>query len=334
MENSSKNPNPVLDPIVPVIVAQSLVTAVSVGLFEALSHGPAKYRFVALQTGIEPRAAKLLLDVLSRNGYVKKSESAYELTEVSQMTLIKSSPMSFVNWIKFCRIQIEAAGHLTEAVERNTLVNLFEKMPNPEDRLTHQRAMAETAKPIASWIADVVPIPAGATQMLDIGGSHGVYSAAVCKKHSSMHSDVLELPASIEPASQVMEESGSGTFCSLICADILEWQSSKQYDFVFLGNIIHHFTPGEVKSVLKKIYRFLVDGGTIAIWDIDPSENAEDPTSAAFSLFFFITSGTTCYGSDEIGKFLGSAGFSDYKRLQPPGASSHTLHIARKKKVG
>jgi len=218
MKTQSHNPNPVSDPIVPVIISQSLVTALSVGLLEALSHGPASFESVATQIGIAPQATKLLLNVLALSGYVQKSSDTYTLSEVSRMTLLKSSPMSFVNWVKFCRFQIAAIGHLTEAARGSGPIDLFEIMANPEDRLVHQRAMAETAKPIASWIADVVPIPDGATRMLDIGGSHGVYSAAICSKYPPLHSDILELPASIESASRVIEESGTEKYCSLIRA--------------------------------------------------------------------------------------------------------------------
>jgi hypothetical protein len=334
MTKPSQNPNPVLDPIIPVISAHSLVTAVSVGLFDALSHGPADFQSLALRTGMEPQGARLLLDVLSQNGYVKKSDGTYSLSDVSRMTLLESSPMSFVNWVKFCRFQIEAVGHLTDVVSGSGPIDLFEKMANPEDRLVHHRAIAETAKPIAPWIADVVPIPDGATRMLDIGGSHGVYSAGLCAKHPPMHSDVLELPGSIESVSQVVEEYGTGRFCSLIGANVLEWQCTDPYDAVFLGNIIHHFSPAEVESVLDTSYRCLADEGTIALWDIDPSDNVDDPTSAAFSLFFFITSVAKCYGSDGIRKFLENAGFTDNEVLRPPDPSSHALHIARKKRSG
>lgn len=334
MTTPSPNPNPVLDPFVPVILAHSLVTAVSVGLFETLSCGPTDFESIAFQTGLEPHATRLLLDVLYANGYVTKTDGTYGLTEVSRMTLLESSPMSFVNWARFCRFQIATAGHLTDVVRGSDPINLFEMMVSREDRLVHQRAMAETAKPVAPWIAEVVPIPDGANRMLDIGGSHGVYSANLCAKHPPMRSDVLELPEILEAALTVAEESGSTPLCSFIGANVLEWTSVERYGAVFLGNIVHHFTPPELQSVLEKSFRYLVDDGTIAIWDIDPSESTDDPTSAAFSLFFFITSGAKCYGSDEISTILKHVGFSGHEIIRPPGSSSHTLHIARKKPIG
>jgi hypothetical protein len=128
----------------------------------------------------------------------------------------------------------------------------------------------------------------------------------------------------------VSVEYGTTTFCSFVGVDVLEWQSTHRYDLVFLGNIIHHFSPTGVESVLEKSYRSLLDGGTIAIWDIAPSENGADPASGAFSLFFFVTSGAKCYGSDEISGTLERVGFQRHELLRPSGASSHSLHIARK----
>ena len=39
-----------------------------------------------------------------------------------------------------------------------------------------------------------MPVPDGARDMLDIGGSHGYLSVAVCRRHPELRATVLDLP--------------------------------------------------------------------------------------------------------------------------------------------
>jgi hypothetical protein len=39
--------------------------------------------------------------------------------------------------------------------------------------------------------------------MLDIGGSHGLFSIELCKRYSSLSSTIMELPGAIEAASAI-----------------------------------------------------------------------------------------------------------------------------------
>jgi 2-polyprenyl-3-methyl-5-hydroxy-6-metoxy-1,4-benzoquinol methylase len=319
-----------LDPIIPAINAHALVTAVSTGLLNALASGPADAKTIADRCNLDTQAVDLLATLLATNGYLKKVGRRFELAEVSQATLLDGSPMSFVNWILFSQFQLEAIGHLTRIVRGSGPINLYERMVDTRDRLVHQRAMAETAKPAAPWIAANTPVPPGATRMLDVGGSHGTYSAGLCTHNPPMHSDVLELPDMVETAAAVARETGTAEYCTHIGCNVLEWEGVKRYDVVFLGNIIHHFSPDEIKALLKKCFLYLVEGGTVAVWDLSVDQSSEDPISASFSLFFYLTSGSKCYSHEELKKFLTRAGFTDYETRHPPGSSSHALHIARK----
>src|SRR5262245_4650812 len=50
----------------------------------------------------------------------------------------------------------------------------------------YQRGMRALASNSAGEVARRLPVPAGATTMLDIGGSHGYYSVCACRRHAGL----------------------------------------------------------------------------------------------------------------------------------------------------
>jgi hypothetical protein len=47
----------------------------------------------------------------------------------------------------------------------------------------YQRGMRSGIEMLARWVARRLPMPRAATEMLDIGGSHGYWSVALCRRH-------------------------------------------------------------------------------------------------------------------------------------------------------
>ena len=68
--------------------------------------------------------------------------------------------------------------------------------------------MLETARFDAPVLARHVPVREGATRLLDLGGSHGLMGATLCRKHPPMRSTVLDLAAAIEHARALAAREG------------------------------------------------------------------------------------------------------------------------------
>jgi 2-polyprenyl-3-methyl-5-hydroxy-6-metoxy-1,4-benzoquinol methylase len=332
MKKPSVQPNPLTDPIVPAIRSAALVTAASTGLFAAIGSERIDEDQLAKKLDLNPQGLRRLADVLVACDYLNRVDHNYELTEVSRMALVKGAPFELTNWLEFSRIQLRAVSCLESALRENRSIDLFELMTGEAEFLIHQRAMAETAKPAADWVASNTPVPAGATTMLDVGGSHGVYSAAICRRNPPLESEVLELPSVVEMARAVSKEHATDRFVRFIEGDILTTTLSKSYDVVFLGNVLHHLPDEKAGSVLAKIAANTSPNGTLAIWDLAETEEEPDEASACFSLFFYLTSGAKCYSESEIAGMLQTSGFSDIQTARPPGISTHILYTARKRR--
>ena len=190
--------------------------------------------------------------------------------------------------------------------------------------------MAQTARPVAEWVADQVPVPDDGRHLLDIGGGHGIYSAAICRRHPPLVAEVLELPTALDPAVLVAREYGCDRYVTHRSGDIRTTALDNDYAVVFLGNLIHHYPAGILAQVLAKIAAHTASGGTIAIWDLAAGDTAADPVTACFALFFHLTSSAGCHSAAALMEALTAAGFLDVAVKHPPHGTTHMLVTARK----
>jgi hypothetical protein len=166
--------------------------------------------------------------------------------------------------------------------------------------------------------------------MLDVGGAHGIYSAAICRRHPPLAAEVLELPATLAFAAQVAQEYGCDRHVSHRPGDIRTTPLEGRYAVCFLGNLIHHLTRVQLAEVLTKIKAHIDPGGTIAIWDLAMTESNESPVAASFALFFYMTSGAGCHSAADLSTVLTKAGFCDVNIEHPPQGTTHMLVTARR----
>jgi precorrin-6B methylase 2 len=191
-------------------------------------------------------------------------------------------------------------------------------------------AMAETAMPVVQWVAAHTPVPKDGELMLDIGGSHGLYAAAICWQNPPLRAEVMELPKVIEAARSASLEFGTTDVVTHIEGDIRNADLTREYSVVFIGNLIHHLHFEQLPSVFEKVWNHLTLGGTIAIWDISETRGEGDLVSSLFSLFFYLTSTGRCHPESQIQTILQKTGFRQFQAIQPDGPSLHTLYVARK----
>jgi 2-polyprenyl-3-methyl-5-hydroxy-6-metoxy-1,4-benzoquinol methylase len=330
MKNSENQPNPLLDPFVPAMSSWALVTAVSSGIFDEIADGADTSQKIAERLKLDVDAVKLLLDILSCLGYVDLYEGNYRLTDVSKQTLTKESHHRLRNWVRFGHFQLLALEKLDAVVKGKTKVNLHDLMKSSDDLRLHQYAMAETAAPASDWVASQIVLPENRKLMLDIGGSHGIYSAAICKKNPPLKAEIIELSEMIDSAREVSHKLGTDKYVRHIEGDIMESELHSMYDLIFMGNLIHHIPSQKIDNIFSKIHKHINPGGIMAIWDFAETEGEPNIVSSAFSLFFYMTSGSKCYKRLEIEAFAGQAGFTKFSARKPPTPSPHILYIIEK----
>jgi len=323
---------PLFDPFLPVLQARSLMAAVRLGILEAMGQGTNTVKDIATACDLDDEALALLLRVLTCAGYVTGEGESYRLTDLARACFLKDSPMQLSAWVEFNYVHWDTIARLEEVLQSGMGIDAHHCLTSKKEWATYQRAMLETARPVAPWLAAHVPVPEDARQLLDIGGSHGLYGAMICREHPPLRSEVLDLPEAVEPARELAREEGIADVVTHRAGDVSTEDLGQQAcDVVFLGNIVHHFNLAENRALMRRIKSALRPGGTVVIWDFKLPEagGPSDLVSDGLALLFRIGSQTRSYSTEEYLDWLEAAGFQDLQ-IHPTPAPAQVLLTGRR----
>jgi hypothetical protein len=141
----------------------------------------------------------------------------------------------------------------------------------------------------------------------------------IARTHPPTRSQVLDLPQAVEQAQKLGSAEGLDDVVTYQAGDALVDDLGTDYDVVFLGNILHHFTPPQIGELLVRVRHAMSAAGTVAIWEVcqpDADDAQPDLIGDAFALFFRLTSTARCYTVGEFTSWLINAGFTDVQ-VQP-----------------
>jgi hypothetical protein len=177
----------------------------------------------------------------------------FELTPLSRATLLEGGPASLDAWILHNRLHWRAIADLEHVLMHDGDRDLHHYLDDDDEWAIYQRAMLQTARPAAEPVAELIPEPTGKNLLPDLGGAHGLYGAAICRRFAPMRSRVIDLPNAITQARALGEQVG--------IAKIVEYQDGDirmtdlghgTCDVVFMGNIVHHFFHEELPGIVRK----------------------------------------------------------------------------------
>ena len=164
---------------------------------------------LASRCGMAPLSAPRLLNALVASGYLRFQRDLYSLTPVSRKWLRADSPQSIRDKVLFEFFEWS----MVEGVEDFVRTGRTQELHGPGDDEkwgAYQRAMRALSGLAAPEIVRRSPMPKGATTMLDIGGSHGFISVAMCRKYSALRAVVLDLPDAVRHAAPILAKEHMG----------------------------------------------------------------------------------------------------------------------------
>jgi hypothetical protein len=312
------------DPFLPVIQARAIIAGVRLGIFGKIGYGKCTPDQLAHWLSLSTDALTLLLPVLVCAGYLAEERERYALTDLARATLLSDSSMRLTAWVEHNLLHWKALANLEDVVKTGKGIDLYQHMTDARELAISHQAMLETARPAADWVASQVPVRDGADTMLDIGGSHGLYGAKICRLHPPMKSVVLDLPDAIGHAIPLARQEGIDDIVSHRAGNILTEDVGREIiDLAFLGNVIHHFSEEQNRDIFRRTKTALRSNGTIAIWDFkrpDPG-SPRDLAGDGMALLFQITSTARCYTMEESVSWIKHAGFVDIITHPTPGPS-------------
>jgi SAM-dependent methyltransferase len=311
-----------------MVSTRALLAAARHGVFEALGEGALTAAEVAERCGTDRGATEKLLNLLVGMRHVAIArDGRYRLPPRSRRWL--TGPGSLRDSVLMKELEWRWMEGLDEFVRTGRQHDVHDAMTGEEWAL-YQRGMRSNAGILAPLVAGRIPVPDGARDLLDIGGSHGYFSVALCRRHRGLRATVLDLPAAMEHAAPLLEAEGMGDRITMRAGDALtDDLGVEAYDVVLMASLVHHFDDPTNRRLVRRAATALRPGGVLAILEavrLEPGRN--DQVGAFFDLYFAMTSRAGLWTYEEMADWQRAAGLVPRPPIRLPMSRGNGLQVA------
>ncbi|NVN92453.1 MAG: methyltransferase domain-containing protein [Desulfuromonadales bacterium] len=303
----------------------ALHSGVRLDLFSHLTDEPTSAADIARLTSCDQRGMTMLLDALAALELVLKGTNGYSATPLSAEFLSKKSERYLGYIIQHHQHLMTGWNRLDQAVKNGTPVGISSSHTDDETIrecfLMGMFNMASQAAPVVVPSIDL----GGRRRLLDLGGGPGTYAIHFCRHNPELQAVIYDLPTTRTFAERTVESFGLSHRITVVSGDITSDPIGKDFDVVWISQLLHSEGPQSAAAILKKAAQALVPGGMIVVQEfILDNMRTAPPFPALFSLNMLInTTHGQSYSQGELEEMLANAGVTDIKRLDvelPSGA--------------
>ncbi len=323
-------PRPVVQAFFGMMAARTLMAGVRLGLYAALTEGPATAEALAERLQLSPEGTRTLLEALISCEAVKRKRGRYELDDRARRWLDPRSPQYMGAFLEFNYSQWDWWSQLEQVVRTGQAVDIHDFAPEDPRWRDYIHAMHQLARLAAPEVAGAISLPRGARHVLDLGGAHGWFAAELCQRHRGLKATVLDLEGSVRIGREIIAAAGLSHVVNHREGNVLTADLEGPYDGVLVFQVMHHLSPAQNVALLRRVRSALAPKGTLAVLEYLREDTEAPPSSAALiGLHYFLTSKAAAYSSAEVEGFLEDAGFRVTRAQAVRHLPLQTLILAR-----
>jgi SAM-dependent methyltransferase len=318
--------------------SKTLLSAVELGLFEALAEGPADHAGLTRKLGLHPRAARDFLDALVALRMIERDAAGrYANTPESAAFLVPGQPAYVGGLLEMANARLYASwGRLTEALktgqrqsEQAETDDLFAALYADPQRLRgFLSAMSGVSLGPAQAMAQKFPW-AEFKSFVDVGAAQGMVPVTLAKAHPHLSGAGFDLPQVRPVFEEFVAARGLNERLRFLPGDFFA-DPLPGADVIVMGHILHDWDLDEKRLLLKKAHDALPPGGALIVYDaIIDDDRRENAPGLLMSLNMLIeTPGGFDYTGAECSDWMRAAGFRDI-RVEPL-AGPESMVVGRK----
>jgi SAM-dependent methyltransferase len=318
-------PHPMADAVMSMGLSSALCVAVKLGITDALSATPQSPKQIAARQSLDERGTEAVLDCLEAFGYAKKSDGNYSFTNRGQKYLSETSPDSFLDFIRFADWLHRSFSSLEDTIrgKGKPAMNL-DTMSDHEWGL-FSRAMINLSRTNVEEVTGKISLPDSAKRLIDLGGSHGLYSIHLCKKYPGLTAVVADMEPVRKYCDAMVAQHGMQGRVTFMPIDFLKEDFGNGYDAALAFNVIHGHDNELNNRFVDKIHKSLNADGQLIILDQIKGTGGRTQLSRATTSFMAINLLHQAHGNtytfDEVKVWGARAGFKrfDLRKLHAPG---------------
>jgi SAM-dependent methyltransferase len=324
-------PTPLMDTLVALLLAKTVIAATAVGVFDALETGPFTAIEVAERCGCDAAATEKLLRALYACKYLKYTENRFELAAISRRWISRKRPDSLHAAILHRNLDLRFM-NFEEYLQRGKTQEFHSALSAEDWRIYHE-GQASHAAQMVDEVVERASLPRNAKDLLDLGGAHGLFSVAFCRRYRDLRARVIDLEITSGDMESKRASDVSRNRVEFEVGDIRRVQlPSNSFDAALLANVVHHFDESTNRRLIQRVAEALrPEGVVIVIEAVRPRSLKETgQLEGLMDLYFGATSGVGLWTIEDIRDWSRNAGLVLSPAKTMRGMPFCKIQVARK----
>ena len=167
------------------------------------------------------------------------------------------------------------------------------------------------------------------TRLLDVGGSSGIYAAAVLRNRPEARGAVFERPPVDVAARTLIHARGQDAQLTVHTGDVFRDPLPPGYDVHLYSQVLHDWDRDRVEHLLTASFRALEPGGWLVDHDTHVDADKRGPLPVAeYSVLLMHSTPGKCWSVGELAEMAEQVGYVDVEHR--PAAGDRSVVLARK----
>jgi hypothetical protein len=313
-------PDGIIDLSLAFFGSKALLSAVELGLFTELAHGPLDADALRQRLGLHPRASRDFFDALVALGLLEREDGRYRNTAETDLYLDRAKPSYVGAWLEMANDRLYPFfGALTDGLRTGQPQNEAKAgedfwgalYQDPARLRPFASSMTGVSMGTARALARKFPWAKYRT-FLDVGTAQGNLPVQLALAHDHLTGGGFDLPALAPIFADFVAVFGLSDRLRFTAGDFFA-DPLPAADVLVMGNILGDWNLDERKVLLAKAYAALPDGGALIVYEqLIDDDRRERAISLLLSLLMLIetTGGGTYTGADSR-SWMAAAGFRE-----------------------
>lgn len=254
--------------------AKTMLSAVELGVFDALAEGPADLETLRATLGLHARSARDFFDALVALKLLSREEGRYANTPEADYFLVRGRPGYVGGLLEMANARLyESWGHLTEALktgerqsEGKGAADFFAAIYADPARLRgFLAAMSGVSAGAANAIADKFPWR-DYRSFIDVGAAQGMVPVTLARAHPHLIGGGFDLPQVGPVFEAFVAANGLSDRLRFHAGDFFA-DPLPSADVIVMGHILHDWNLEQKRLLVQKAYDALPAGGAFIVYE-------------------------------------------------------------------
>ncbi len=297
-----------------------LSAGVELGVFDALSDGPATAKELAERIGAAHRHLTEILDALVALALLEKDGAEYRLARGPDAWLNRNSSACMLDALRFNMDLYPLWGRLAECARKGepAIPPGAHLGADPERTRRFALGMHSRALGMAPTLLPAIDL-IGVSNLLDIAAGPGTFSRILAEQHDALQVTQFDLPAVLEVARELTADSSAANRIRFQPGDYHTDALPTGFDMALLCGAIHQEDDDFARILFERIKGALNPNGRLLIVDMMLEPERTGPLfSNLFSINMMLTSPNGhVYTAETLEALLQEAGFAAVHLKRP-----------------